>query len=164
MSLDDSEFNSFDQEKFVEIPDDECSKFFGKCPDIPSSQIWMIERYLPTNGMKSKSVSDDINDLYWQKTTQQHVSFNAFNLQPGDIVDVLDKHFTRRWYETLIRGVGTKENDRKGMIAIHYIGYNGDWDEWIDIKKEHERFRPRYSKSKQVHTRQKKKLKFLQLY
>ena len=71
-------------------------------------------------------------------------------MENGDIIDGKDKFNYGKWYEGLIKCVGSKEFNREGQIAIHYIGQK-KWDEWLNIRCSMDRLAPREHIPK-VHT------------
>ena len=85
----------------------------------------------------------------WEKSGDEHLLFDPYKLKTGDIINALD--FDSKWHETLVRAIGTKENNHECMKAVHYIGWSERWDEWINIEHGFERLKPRYEKIKGPH-------------
>ena len=152
------DFDSYDQEKYIEIPYDEWLDFLEICQDLPQSQIWLLELYMPnTEGIHEinthycRAHSNEQNQCFqWQITTSAlNNPFHPRKLEPGHIINVLDNW--NKWYEAIVTGkrIIFNQDQVEIWIAVHYIGWMSKWDEWINISndEECERLQPRYTHS-----------------
>ena len=146
------EFENINLKKWVEMPDDIiCCKRpiddemmnFGEYNRICIEFICRRE----TDDEKD-NVKDDDNvghgliyktKLYWP-LSKPDSEWKNFDLSIGDILDVIDVKNT--WYESVVRAVkmdndnsnnGKKKEKRKKKIAVHFIGWDVSWDQWIEI-------------------------------
>ena len=124
------DLSTLDPDRWVEVPMDYLPKS-GEC-------IAASTRHLTLRVEKKNA------DGTWPRTKQQAVDEEDASswlqrLECGDIVDVKDE-FDEKWYECLIRCVYPKHHSLRGLVVIHYIGIDVQWDEQRSITAHRDQF------------------------
>ena len=106
--------NREDQDKWVEVPNDNIARTLLSIS--PNEQVipMMIEIQNEDKTWPRAKGND------WRQT-----------LQTGDIIDAKDKK--GKWYESLVRYVYPTSSTEYGKCIIHFIGWNRKWDEELFV-------------------------------
>jgi hypothetical protein len=136
------EFNKIIELKEYLLILDENLKF----DDTTNPYTYLIVSYLNNQDIKIFNYlnRNNIYDYYYKYVIKYRKEEFINSLRVGKIYDILDSH--DKWYESEIQDIKYDNKGNIKKILVHYLFWNKNYDEWINIENNYHRIEKHKSK------------------